>query len=170
MSKRYGIGVVAGLLVLGAAGGVAYAKVTGSGGTINACYAPGSYLHLAGPTGSCRAGETALSWNQQGPAGPAGPAGPTGPAGPAASLATTTVWGDIAKVPPLGYGQAEAHCPSSTTATASGYFYDSFGTAAPLVVTASELVDNRYALIGFFNPSDFAIGMANAIVYCAPAS
>lgn len=38
-------------------------------------------LRLAGPSGTCRHGERAISWNVQGPAGPPGPAGPTGPAG-----------------------------------------------------------------------------------------
>ena len=40
-------------------------------------------LRFLEPGGSCRSGETALSWNVQGPTGPAGPAGPQGPQGPA---------------------------------------------------------------------------------------
>jgi hypothetical protein len=59
--------------------------------------------HLLRIASTCHAGETAISWNQQGPqgaqgvrglpgydgrrgpAGPAGPSGPTGPSGPAGS-------------------------------------------------------------------------------------
>jgi hypothetical protein len=170
MSKRCSFGAVACVLVSGLAGGAAYAKVSDAGGTINACYAPGGFLRLLGPNGGCRAGETAISWNQQGPAGPAGPTGRTGPAGPSASLATTAVWGETVQVPPHGAGEAVARCPSSTTAIATGFFLDSYETLAPPVVTSSQLVSSSYAEIDFRNPSDFAVGLVNAIVYCAPSS
>jgi hypothetical protein len=80
------VAMVAVVLSLGAA---AYATIPDSGGVIHGCYQTNGGL-LAPPQGTvrvvdgaqgqgCRAGETALDWNQTGPQGPAGPAGPTGP-------------------------------------------------------------------------------------------
>jgi hypothetical protein len=70
------------------AGGVAY----GSEGTteISACAQKGNgSLYLATAKG-CKAGDTAVTWNIQGPPGPPGEpgaAGPAGPAGPAGTFA-----------------------------------------------------------------------------------
>jgi hypothetical protein len=80
------VSMVAVVLSLGAA---AYAAIPDSGGVIHGCYQTSGGL-LTPPQGtvrvvdsaqgqSCRAGETALNWNQTGPQGPAGPVGPTGP-------------------------------------------------------------------------------------------
>lgn len=66
------------------AGGVAYAAIPDSSGTIHACYAKsGGALRVIDSAASCKSGETSLNWSQQGVPGPAGPAGPTGPVGPA---------------------------------------------------------------------------------------
>jgi Collagen triple helix repeat (20 copies) len=80
------------LLAVGTAAGAAIASgPIDSSGVIHGCYtskakADGSFtfvLELPGTT--CPVGDTAISWNQQGPQGligPAGPAGATGPQGP----------------------------------------------------------------------------------------
>jgi hypothetical protein len=86
---------------LALAGGVAYATIPDSGGVIHACFKPGDATKLGGAAltvvdsesgATCKAGDTALTFNQQGPPGPqgapgaqgpAGPEGPQGPAGPA---------------------------------------------------------------------------------------
>jgi len=50
----------------------------------SACYKP-SAVRLVDSASDCKAGETAVSWNQKGPTGargPTGPAGATGSAGP----------------------------------------------------------------------------------------
>jgi len=56
---------------------------------IRGCYYPNpAYVRILTGTQTCRAGETAISWNQTGPAGPQGTTGangatgPTGPTGP----------------------------------------------------------------------------------------
>lgn len=55
-----------------------------SGGVITACVTLlGDRLRVVAATEACRAGETRLQWNIQGPRGLTGPAGPTGPPGPA---------------------------------------------------------------------------------------
>ena len=83
--------VLIAVAVTAAAGGVAYATIPSAGGVIAACYAnTGSLFQKAGVVRvidpskgqGCGSGETALSWNQRGPAGPQGPQGPKGDTGP----------------------------------------------------------------------------------------
>jgi len=70
------------------AGSIAYASIPDSNGTIHGCYnkALGS-LRVIDPAshdplkGKCLGSETAISWNQTGPAGPPGSAGVAGPKG-----------------------------------------------------------------------------------------
>lgn len=53
--------------------------MAGSTGTINACVnASSGEMKIVGPSDSCKDHETALTWDQQGPAGPQGPAGVDG--------------------------------------------------------------------------------------------
>jgi hypothetical protein len=73
-----------------AVGGVAVAAGSSSPNVIQACVNKGNgAVRVVADGGSCTVNETALSWNQEGPAGtagaqgPAGPAGEQGPAGPA---------------------------------------------------------------------------------------
>ena len=82
--------VVKGALLLGlvAAGGATAAFATGALTTasaaqvISACENPGNgNLRVVSALGQCRANETPLQWNIQGPKGDTGPIGPTGPTG-----------------------------------------------------------------------------------------
>ena len=83
MSHKMGlVGLGVGLL---AGGGLAYSAIPGEDGLIHGCYenTTGALRVIDSDQGGvCRGGETALDWNQTGPAGPAGPAGPQGAAGP----------------------------------------------------------------------------------------
>jgi hypothetical protein len=79
------------LAALVTAGGVAYATIPASDGTINVCYrtAPGDnqgQLRVVDNASACRSNETALALNQHGVAGPAGPVGPTGATGPTGAV------------------------------------------------------------------------------------
>jgi type VI secretion system secreted protein Hcp len=81
---KVGIPTVA---ALGAGSAIAVAAIPGDDGTIDGCYsqANGS-LRVVENADECRKSETAIKWNQRGPAGPQGipgPAGPKGDAGPA---------------------------------------------------------------------------------------
>jgi hypothetical protein len=68
-----------GLLV----GSAAWAAIPGPGGVITGCFKNvNGQLRVVNSSSNCRPSETALTWNQTGPAGPAGPQGPQGPAGP----------------------------------------------------------------------------------------
>jgi hypothetical protein len=76
--------------IVGSATLIAAAGIPADDGVIYGCYSSATgQLRVISDTTSCRSSETAISWNQvgpagaEGPAGPAGPEGPTGPTGPA---------------------------------------------------------------------------------------
>jgi hypothetical protein len=59
-----------------AAGGVAFATIPDSGGTIHGCYSKiNGVLRVVDSASDCRTGETPIGWNQQGPKGDPGPPG-----------------------------------------------------------------------------------------------
>jgi type VI secretion system secreted protein Hcp len=71
-------------VVVAVGAGSALAAAANDGAVVRACAAKnGKALHLAGAGGKCGKGETALAWNQKGPAGAAGAPGATGPTGAA---------------------------------------------------------------------------------------
>jgi hypothetical protein len=82
-------GLSAGVVVGAAGSAVVMASIPDSSGVIHACYSTGLLAKVKiidSATQTCGANETAIAWNQTGPAGPQGsqgPAGPTGPQGPA---------------------------------------------------------------------------------------
>jgi hypothetical protein len=78
---RLVLAVVMAIVIGVAAGTVAVAVSSDQTPTINGCV--NTHNGLLRVADTCRAGETAISWNQVGPAGPPGPQGPPGPPGPA---------------------------------------------------------------------------------------
>lgn len=79
LRKCLGLAVVAAVL-----GGVAVATgaIPGQSGTINGCVKNGVLRVIDAEAGdTCKASETAISWNQKGQPGPTGPTGPTGQRG-----------------------------------------------------------------------------------------
>ena len=88
---KIGIPTVA---ALGAGSAIAVAAIPGDDGTIDGCYSRATgNLRVVESADDCRKAETAIKWNQRGPAGPqglpgpAGPKGDPGPAGPAGNSA-----------------------------------------------------------------------------------
>jgi hypothetical protein len=83
---RPSLGTVLGALALMVSlGGVAYATIPGSGGTIEGCYDPSNAkppfpLSVVDVPTDCASPAVLLPFNQTGPAGPAGVQGPAGPA------------------------------------------------------------------------------------------
>jgi hypothetical protein len=71
------------LVLVVAAGGVAYAVIPRAGGLISGCYKNQSgQLRVIDPAAdSCLPSESSIQWNQAGQVGPVGPAGPPGPSG-----------------------------------------------------------------------------------------
>src|SRR5438067_5059340 len=102
--KRKLTGLVAGIAVLAIGGGVAFATSPGSGGAISGCYAnKGGDLRVIDPaSGSCKATETALTWNQTGPQGPQGDPGPQGPKGDPGAQGPQGPKGDTGPAGPAG--------------------------------------------------------------------
>ena len=65
-----------------ALGGVAFAAIPDSNGTIHGCYQKNSgNLRVVESASDCRNSELAITWNQQGPQGATGATGPQGPKG-----------------------------------------------------------------------------------------
>jgi hypothetical protein len=91
------LGVAAALV----GGGVALATIPGSGGVITGCYAKatGTLRVIDTSSAQCKAGESALTWNQAGPQGPKGDAGPQGPKGDTGPQGPQGPKGDVG---PLG--------------------------------------------------------------------
>lgn len=75
---------LAGAVVAVGLAGTAYATIPGGDGVIHACYAKsgGTLRVIDASVTSCKSGETALNWNQQGVPGPKGDPGEPGPPGP----------------------------------------------------------------------------------------
>ena len=96
-----------------AAAGVAVAAIPDASGTLTGCYAKtGGQLRLidaqAGAT--CTSKETAITWNQSGPAGPAGPAGQNGATNVTTRLKTISI-------PAGGTADGIVYCETGERAT-----------------------------------------------------
>jgi hypothetical protein len=95
---------VAALVV--AAGGIAVAAIPDSSGVIHGCYGKSNgQLRVVDSAGGCKKNETAISWNQRGPAGPRGlpgPRGPQGPPGPQGPAGSSEAFTRAVKVPASG--------------------------------------------------------------------
>jgi type VI protein secretion system component Hcp len=70
-------------VIAAGAGTYAFAAASSDGTTISGCVAKDGKLRVLSGTDTCKADETALSWNSVGPAGAQGPVGPAGAAGAA---------------------------------------------------------------------------------------
>ena len=95
--------LAAGAAVGGVTGGVAVATTSATTtGVIKACASSTGALRLAGSGGTCRSGETAVSWNKVGPSGTPGATGATGPVGPAGDVGPTGPAGADGAAGPTG--------------------------------------------------------------------
>jgi hypothetical protein len=87
------------------AGGVAYATIPGSNGTINGCYEKraGALRVIDADAGAkCTSSEMPISWNQQGQRGPTGATGAQGPMGAQGSKGDTGSTGPQGPTGPAG--------------------------------------------------------------------
>jgi hypothetical protein len=106
-------------------GGIAFASIPGSSGTISGCYSKlnGRLRVIDADRQSCPKSQVPISWNQAGPAGATGPQGPAGPpsgtsytAGPVATsevhdLGDLGPWTEVATVGSMGQLQAQCVDP-----------------------------------------------------------
>src|SRR5262245_31801763 len=82
-SSRLAIAGLAVAVTAAVVGGVAAASIPDNAGVIHGCYNQftGALRVIDSPGATCRSGEVALPWNQQGLPGPSGPPGPPAPTG-----------------------------------------------------------------------------------------
>lgn len=99
--SRLVAGAVAAAIALTAS--VAFAAIP-SGGVISGCYtrSGGTLRVVDSSTTACRSGETAIQWNQTGPAGPQGLVGPAGPLGPQGPDGAQGIPGQAGAAGPMG--------------------------------------------------------------------
>jgi Collagen triple helix repeat (20 copies) len=162
--RRVGLlAVVVGVL---AVGGVAYASIPDSAGVIHACYVKkvGVLRVIDSSTDHCSSLETAIQWNQTGPAGPQGVAGPKGatgspgPAGPPGATGATGAPGATGAVgatgPPGPAGDGTTVTFMSGTNVDLGPLSVALGT--PIEVASKQLDPGSYALVGTVNIASVA--------------
>ncbi len=175
LRRRWASFVLAVVVLLAAAGGVAYATIPSSNGTIYGCYNPTTakvppypLSVVDNPSDCTSGGGTLLPWNQSGPAGPAGAAGPAGPAGPQGPPGSsgTPAPGSVgtaqlqrgavtaADIAPTAIGDLTAGYDLVKTSTAPRRLRT--GRARSLVTLTQQMPaagDTRYVLAGSFrNP------------------
>ena len=127
----------------------AASAIPDSSGVIHACVKQGhGQLRIVADAGDCKHNESALSWNQSGPAGPAGtpgaagPPGPAGPpgaagaAGPAGPQGPAGPPGPAGPAGPQGPPGGPPPCSSHLTVTSSSATLPADG-ASTAVVTAT---------------------------------
>lgn len=135
---------------LASAGAVAFAMIPGSDGVIKACVDKHGAVRVIDPaTDACKNGETALTWNQVGPAGPAGapglpgapgvpgmPGAPgaAGPPGPAGQPGLPGAAGSVGPAGPAGPPGAPGAAASSENARVVGQVTIEGITDAPVQV------------------------------------
>jgi len=105
---RMAIGLAMGVTLLAGAT-LAWSAIPGSGGVIYSCYlkSGGALRVIDNAVTNCKSGETALNWNQTGPAGPTGPPGATGATGPAGADGAPGPAGPAGSQGPAGADGAE---------------------------------------------------------------
>ena len=117
--------LAAAIAVAALAGGglvaAAASRDNGSPSVIKACAnRSNGKLRLAGPAGSCKQHERAISWNVQGPTGPPGPAGAPGPAGSPGPVGATGPAGPAGSAGPAGPAGAKGPTGAAGPAGATG--------------------------------------------------
>lgn len=111
--------VAAGAIIVGT-GAVAVASIPSSTGEISACrtnFGGGLRVIDTGAGQTCRLGETALTWNKQGPAGPQGPQGLQGPPGVASPNTPPTA--RVAEDDFFGFSEEGQQVPANGTFNAT---------------------------------------------------
>ncbi len=132
------IAAVSSGLTLLVVGSVALAAIPGADGVISGCYNTknGKLRVIDQKTDSCNNEETAISWNESGPAGPAGPQGPAGgvgPQGPQGVKGDPGTQGDVGPAGPAGAQgpQGDAGAPGPAGPSGSPGPQGDVGPAGP---------------------------------------
>jgi collagen triple helix repeat protein len=167
------VGAIA-LVVLLAVGGVAYATIPDSGGTIHGCYArSGGSLRVidAGVT-NCKSTETSLNWNvrgEQGLQGPQGTQGPQGPAGPQGAPGPQGPQGATGPQGPTG-ASGLSHGYATSTSAAPVAQFPAYSTVATIanVPAGTYFVWSQIAIVDSANTNE--VGKCRIAVNGSPDS
>jgi hypothetical protein len=129
----------------------AWAQIPAPDGTITACYnkSVGVLSVIDTSVTRCRATQTELRWNQQGPQGSAGPTGPKGDAGATGPAGPTGPKGDTGATGPAGSG---------------GTFVGSACTKGSTAGTVTEAVDPSTGAISFTCSTPLLVATRIAVV------
>jgi hypothetical protein len=161
-TKRRTLVVAVAAALIAAAAGIAYAAIPGSNGVISACYAKDGDLRVidAATGAKCKSGETALSWNQQGPTGAPG----------VLDFYTREKGIDI---PPHEDEFEDLDCDPGDRATGGGFAVDPVhleDVRVPESTPINDLVGGKLTpfrwQVVFINSSDSSVGVQFSIV-CA---
>jgi len=174
-------------LGLASTGGIALATIPDSGGVIHACFKPNDATRPGGASlfvvdsergGSCRAGDSALTFNQQGPQGPRGPqgpqgsTGPQGPAGPQGGIGPQGPKGDPG--PPGEQGASDAYAARAGTVPLRDSWTDILArdvpagsyvvTARVQIFTGANTLGPRWVSCMIVDTNDQNAGDGNTVV------
>jgi hypothetical protein len=147
------VAALAGAAVAVTVGSIASAAVPDAGGVIHACAKANGDLRVIDTEagGTCKEGETPLSWSQAGPAGPPGISG------------YQWVAGDPVEIDPGEHGEAVVQCPSGKNVLSAGAHVSSPAT----VIVASVALSHDSWFVQAFNESTLVAGSFQASVLCA---
>ncbi len=160
-------------------GGVAQAegimRIPGADGIIHACYADdGGHLRVIDPQlgHTCKREETALQWNQTGPAGQQGAQGPQGPQGPAGLTGYQQITESINNFN-LASSTESVHvlsCPAGKKVVGGGFIL--FNAAGFLSNNTNGPVNDAQWAVSVYNPGGSNVQIGNVTFYavCADAT
>ena len=134
------------------AGGIAWAAIPATNGTIHGCYSAsgskagnGTQLNiLDSESSSCSKGQTEIVWSQTGPQGPKGDTGPAGAAGPKGDkgdpgpAGPAGPKGDSGPSGPQGPSGPPGPSPAAGTSCPSGEFVVGFDASGAIVCSAGS--------------------------------
>jgi hypothetical protein len=134
-----------------AIGGVAFAAIPDSGGTIHGCYnkSNGNLRAVESPS-DCRKSENPIAWNERGPVGATGAPGPPGPPGPPGQGVTLLRDVEAAEVSTGSFVPVDLGGPSVTVNVPEGALVGIFVS----MEGKADCTDTRY-VVRVYESTDF---------------
>jgi hypothetical protein len=151
------------LALMVALGGVAFAAIPDSTGTIHACYQKNNgNLRVVESAGACRNGEVPIEWNQRGDPGPPGPPGPGGTGAHELAYDSQASEVSTASSTPVDFGGPSVTVTVPQNAIVRAYIEVQSRTDKDLSATCTGPLKNPSALVWVHEPTDLPDGYAVA--------
>lgn len=144
--------------LLAVAGGIAYAAIPGSDGTISGCYklSDGTLRVIDAEAGAtCKSSEKPITWSQTGP--PGEDAGPV-------RIATVS---QSTSIPAASISGIDVVCPPEMMAVSGGYNFNTPGAHIVVWKSLQSPSSNRVWEVGFRN-DDGNAWLVTAFALCSP--